>query len=316
VTTPPDPSAGPTASVAIATYNRAALLPRLTAALDAQAVGGGVEVVVYDDASRDGSAEFLQAWATRSSHTVRILRGEHNAGPARGRNVAWRAGTGRVVAFTDDDCEPQPGWLAALVAAVPDEGTVAVGRTGPPADQADRDGPFARTLRVEDTRYLQTCNVAYPRSLLEQLGGFDESFRRAAGEDTDLGLRALEAGARAVFVPAAVVHHDVRRSDLRLALREATKWIDLPLVVRKHPEVRKLLHRRYFWKDTHPNALLALAGLLGAARRPACLLLVLPWLRQRGWPRSARVAAGWLAIDLTEVATVARGSVRHGCLLL
>ncbi|MGZ6825145.1 MAG: glycosyltransferase family 2 protein [Mycobacteriales bacterium] len=310
-----------TVSVCVSTYGRAARLERLLEALVAQGTGG-FEVVVYDDASPDGTPDVLSRWQAEGLLPLTVLRGARNAGPARGRNQAWRAATGDLVLFTDDDCVPTPSWVEEhLRASGPRR--VTVGRTEP--DPAQAEGPFSRSLRVEDASWFQTANVGYPRALLEELGGFDEGFRAAAGEDTDLGLRALSAGAEAVFVPTALVRHDVRPSSWRAALRETAKWVDVPLFARKHPErAAALLHSRLWWRQTHPPAVLAAVGLLGARRHRVLLLAALPWLRlrtgalpvqarRRHWPL---VLPGPLAVDLAEVAVLARGSVRHRRLLL
>ena len=306
-------------AVCVSTYNRSARLDRLLGSLADQDFSD-LEVVVYDDASTDHTAEVLASWVGRLPLTV--LRGEVNGGPAAGRNAAWRASTAPLVLFTDDDCVPQPGWVRAHLDAA---GPVTVGRTVPAPDQLHLLGPFSRTLQVEDAGLFHTCNVGYPRELLERLGGFDERFRHAAGEDTELGLRAQESGAEVAFLPDAVVHHDVRPSSVRAAFREATKWADLPLVVATHPQTaRPLVHSRLWWRRTHPVAVLAAAGLLLGTRRPLAAAAALPWLRlrtgdapvlarRRHWPWVLPVQ---LAVDLVEVGTLARGSVRHRKLLL
>ncbi|HVU71878.1 MAG TPA: glycosyltransferase [Mycobacteriales bacterium] len=310
---------GAAVAVVITTYGRADLLPRLATALDAQEVDGPVEVVVYDDASVDDTPRVLAEWAARARHPVTVLRGEANRGPSAGRNAGWRATTAPLVVFTDDDCVPAPGWLAAHVAAAAGATRVSVGRTQPAESQRAHEGPFSRTLRVDDARYFQTCNVAYPRALLERLEGFDEELR--TGEDVDMGLRATEAGAGVVFTPEAFVEHDVRPSSLALALRDATRWVDIPRVVRKHPAARReYLHRSIFWKVTHLDALLLVAGAALARRQPLALALALPWLRRRSGPwRPAGTSTrrlvvslpGLLAVDLVETATMVRGSIKH-----
>jgi glycosyltransferase involved in cell wall biosynthesis len=309
----------PTATVCVSTYNRASRLAALLQSLAEQDVQG-FDVVVLDDGSTDATASVLEQWRHRLPLTV--LRAERNAGPAHGRNQAWRAARGSVVLFTDDDCRPAPGWVRAHLAAHGPR-TVTVGRTEAEPDRVG--GPFSRTVQVHDARFFQTCNAGYPRGLLVELGGFDERFRRAAGEDTDLGLRAVAAGADAAFVADALVHHEVRPSSWRAAAREATKWVDLPLVVAKHPvEAGRLLHRGIWWRRSHPLALLALAGLCLTPTKPAAVVATLPWLRlraladpvpgpRRDWPA---VLPGQLAIDLLEVGALVRGSVRHRKLLL
>ncbi|MFN2539105.1 MAG: glycosyltransferase family 2 protein [Mycobacteriales bacterium] len=308
----------PAATVCVSTYNRAERLERLLRSLASQDFSD-FEVVVYDDASSDSTRAVLASWEDRLPLTV--LGGETNSGPAAGRNAAWRVARAPLVLFTDDDCVPEPGWVRAHVEAA---GPVTVGRTVPAPDQVG--GPFSRTLSVESADLFHTCNTGYPRDLLGRLGGFDERFRHAAGEDTELGLRALEAGASAVFLPDAIVRHDVRPSSVRAALREATKWVDLPLVVARHPDAaRRLTHSRLWWRKTHPVAALAAVGLLVATRRPIASVAVVPWLRlrtsgdlavqarRRQWPW---VLPAQLAVDLVEVGTLARGAVRHRKLLL
>ncbi|MCW2500941.1 MAG: glycosyl transferase family 2 [Frankiales bacterium] len=314
----------PTVSVCVSTFGRATRLDRLLAALARQDLGGTLEVVVYDDASTDDTAAVLARWQQSGRLALTVLHGEVNRGPAYGRNAAWQAAHGELVLFTDDDCQPARGWAGAHLAACA-PGRVTVGRTGPDPAQADVDGPFSRTLRVEDATHFQTCNVGYPRALLEQLGGFDHRYRRAAGEDTDLGLRALEAGAEPVFVPAALVHHDVRPSSWWAALQETAKWVDIPLFAARHPATAgTVLHSHRWWRRTHPVAVLAAAGVVGALRHPVALAAVVPWVRlrtgdapvnarRRHWPW---VLPAQLVIDLAEVATLARGSARHRRLLL
>lgn len=308
-----------TATVCVSTFNRAARLTRLLEALAAQDTDA-FDVVVYDDGSTDETGEVLRQWQQWLPLTA--LTGRVNAGPARGRNQAWQAATGSVILFTDDDCRPAPGWVRAHL-AVHQPRRVVVGRTAPEPHQAM--GPFSRTVEVTDARWFQTCNVSYPRELLVEVGGFDARFRRAAGEDTDLGLRALAAGAEPFFAQQALVHHEVRPSSWPTAVREAAKWADLPLVLANHPDAaRELVHHQIWWRRSHPLAVLALAGLTAGAKNPLGLLAVLPWLhlrtvaapiaaRHRAWPW---VLPGQLAIDLVEVATLARGSLRHRQLLL
>src|SRR4051812_244886 len=92
-----------TASVVVATRNRAALLPRLVAALEAQAGAPAFEVVLVDDASHDHTPTTLEQLTESASVPVRHLRLDENRGPATARNAGWRAARGELIAFTDDD---------------------------------------------------------------------------------------------------------------------------------------------------------------------------------------------------------------------
>jgi glycosyltransferase involved in cell wall biosynthesis len=178
----------PQASVVIATHNRRDRILRTLDALAGQVGAPPFEVIVVDDGSTDWTHAALTA-RTGDPYPLRAIRQEPNRGPAAARNAGWRAATAGVVCFTDDDCTPDPGWLAALTAAS-DHADISQGRTMPDPGQAGNRGPFSRTMTVPfEEGFYETCNIAYHRGLLERLGGFDESFRYPYGEDTDLAWR-------------------------------------------------------------------------------------------------------------------------------
>lgn len=318
--------APPRISVVVSTYRRASALPRLVEALEQQTLPRSqFEVVIADDGNTDDTPAVLAELQAQSPLQLRVVRNERNRGAAAGRNLGWRAARAPLIAFTDDDCRPQPQWLEAGLTGLA-SAAVVVGRTEPPPDQLPLEqGPFARVLRVEEPRFYETCNIFYRRADLDAAGGFDETFR--TGEDTELALRVRPGGHGVVFAGNALVYHDIRPSDFLAAARETFRWTDLPLVVKLHPEVRRtLLSGRVFWKPSHPRAIAAAAGLVLAAtgRRPGLLLLAAPWLEYRvsraplcpGPRRRWLVLPGALAIDLIEVGVMIRGSVRHRTLVL
>lgn len=313
----------------MATHQRAGLLPRLVAALEAQDVGP-IEVVIVDDCSADHTWPELQRLAGAASIEVRPLRLEVNSGPATARNLGWRSARATAVLFTDDDCVPQSGWVAGLLGGL-EEAEVAQGRTEPNPDQGANHGPFSRTLEVRSEEgYYQTCNIGYRRDLLERLSGFDERYRLPAGEDTDLAWRAREAGASTTFVSDAVVHHDVRPSSFRVHLLDTWRWGWCVLTVRQHPGLRRLIWRRLFLRASHPPALLGGLGLAVAAVpvlgawRWAGLALLLPYLdlRLRRWPlrggprrRVVAIPFAFVA-DLVEAVVMVVASVRYRTVVL
>jgi GT2 family glycosyltransferase len=196
------------------------------------------------------------------------------------------------------------------------------GRTHPPKAQLSIEGPFSRTLRVSNARFMQTCNVFYQRADLERLDGFDERLRTA--EDTDMGFRALELGLTGEYAAEAEVLHDVRPSSWPAAMREAWRWVDVPWVVKRHG-YSDYQSWKVFWKPSHSRLFLALIGLvLAAVLHPLFALLVLPWAirnlfveRKRfNWPRRLLALPGSFLVDLTEMVTMIRGSVKHRIFLL
>lgn len=306
----------PVVTVVCATYRRPEAVARLLESLERQNLGLPFEVVLVDDGSGGDTVEALRALVAASPLEVRLLSQEHNRGAATARNAGWRAARANLVAFTDDDCQPTPGWLRSGLAVLTPGVGVVVGRVGPHPDQAHLHGPWSRSLVVEDSRYFHTANAFYRRADLERADGFDGRLARG-GEDTDLGMRVVALVGPASFAPEAVVHHDVRVGTAwRLAREGASRWVDLPLVVKKHPVLRStVLHHRVFWKRTHPATITALAGLALAAWQPPALLLVLPWLlarRRTSW----RLLPGTFLIDVAEVVACVRGSVKHGSVLL
>lgn len=302
----------PKVSVVVPTVDRIALLDRCLDGLAAQQ-GVDFEVIVVHDgvpeieALLERRAADLPLTAVRSS--VRP--------PAPKRNLGWRAARAPIVAFTDDDCHPQPGWLTEGLSGFGDGVEVVQGQTCPHPDDDGNRGTFARTLDVRRlTETYPTANLFYRREALERVGGFDEQFGAAAGEDTDLAWRVLAGGAHAVFAEGAVVFHAVHPFGFVDHLRSLPRWGDLVLVARRHPEARRLVHRRWFWKRTHTTAALALVGLLAMPFDRRAGLLALPHLVRRVRSDGPVVGPQLAVIDLAEVAVMVRGSIRHRALLV
>jgi glycosyltransferase involved in cell wall biosynthesis len=170
------------------------------------------EVVVVNDGGGGATAEVVERFAAklelRSTAPART-------GPSAARNAGAAAGRGRFVAFTDDDCRPDPGWLAELERALTEHPGAAVGgRTlnGAPGDagavasQAVVDALHAQfNGDGSEPRFFASSNIAVPAADFAALGGFAEDFRYA--EDREFSERWLRAGHRFVAAPAATVAH-------------------------------------------------------------------------------------------------------------
>jgi glycosyltransferase involved in cell wall biosynthesis len=104
----------PEISVVVPTRRRPELLERCLAALARQTVPPSrYAIIVVDDASDSGTRGIVQQMAVSLDRAIRYfpVRGTH--GPAKARNLGWRNAPSDVVVFTDDDCVPEPDWLAA-----------------------------------------------------------------------------------------------------------------------------------------------------------------------------------------------------------
>jgi glycosyltransferase involved in cell wall biosynthesis len=313
----------PRVSVVVSTYNRPARLARLLEALRAQTLPpDAFEVIVVDNGSGPETGAVLARESARGGLTVRSERHQLTRGPGGGRNTGWKLARAPLIAFTDDDCRPEPNWLeAALAVALTHPGALIQGPTLPDPEELALDGVLSHTVRVERLGpYYETSNIFYPRTLLETLGGFDESFGlRPAGEDTDLALRAIERGAEAVFAPDAVVLHAVERVGVRGKLRVSSRWGPAVRVIAEHPNARAELYRGLFWNVWHYllwRSLLALAA-------PRWLRQFIMTRHAISLERRARELGGgaWavpvlLLDDAVESWAIARGAWRYRTFVL
>lgn len=224
-------------SVVVPTYRRPDLLNRCIAALLVQDFDpDAYEIVVVDDAGCDETRRLVERRAIctpQASLHYRAVTGGH--GPAAARNVGWRAARGGIVAFTDDDCVPQAGWLAAGVAAMQPGVAGANGRIIVPlrTRPTDYELDVAGLERAE----FATANCFYRRDALAAVGGFDERFTMPWREDADLFFTLLERGHRLVTVPEAIVVHPVRRANWGIGVRQHRKAMFNALLYKKHPRL-------------------------------------------------------------------------------
>jgi glycosyltransferase involved in cell wall biosynthesis len=320
--------AGPEVTVVIATRNRAARLATALRSLAAQTLAGDrFEVIVVDDGSDDDTAAVLTAEERRGELALRSLAHEGGGGPGAVRNSGWPHARGALVAFTDDDCEADPDWLEALLGAWGGEPLRLVqGATSPiPAELAEQ-GPLTYTYDIRELDVnFPCCNIAYPKALLERLGGFDAATFPHTGEDCDLAWRAIGLGAEPRFAPAARVRHAVVRLDHAGMLRRAWRWGGVAPAFARHPELRRrrLIYRVFYnWSHWYLARLVA-AIVLPRQRAlwPVKLWLARRYVMDRRWSAGAAQpsirALGWnLVVDVVETTAMARGSVRNRTLVL
>jgi GT2 family glycosyltransferase len=205
-------------SLVVPTYNRKETLRCCLSAAIRQDYPN-YEVIVVEDASTDGTGEMVgQAFPQ-----VRYYRLEPNRGPAAARNSGIREATGEIVAFTDDDCLVPPDFISQLADGYRRYPHVAgVGGYLEAPDAVVQKSALARyeayvTHRVYNAGsepYLGgfdcpaggTNSMSYRRDVLQAVGGFDETFRFAAGEDADLKWRVVMNGHQLLYLPLRVIH--------------------------------------------------------------------------------------------------------------
>jgi hypothetical protein len=314
--------------VVVASHGRPERLASLLDALAGQSLERERWELVVVHSYPDGiAARLLDSHPLKAAGVLAHVRVEaSDARPSRQRNIGWRRARGRLVVFTDDDCRPAPEWLERLVeAAHAQPGRIVQGATLPdPREEHLFARPHIRTLWVEPpSREVQTCNVLYERALLERVGGFDE--RAITGEDIDLSIRARDAGAALVGVPEAVTYHAIEALSLAGKIRSQHKWQHLAYVVKRHPRLREWCRWRVWWKEEHLGAALALMALAAAPRHRWALVGVLPYVQierrrhgagKRAQLRALRELPAHWVIELAEVGSFVRGSIRYQTVLL
>jgi GT2 family glycosyltransferase len=159
------------------------------------------EVIVTDDGSQITAEEMIRErypWA-------KWVAGSRK-GPAANRNNGARFAQGEWLAFTDDDCLPEPEWLSALAEATTGSALALEGAIHPVGDpnQDMAECPVNLT-----GGYFWSANVAVQKKLFETVSGFDPNYFLAANEDTDLKLR-LTLHTIIAFIPEARIFHPVR----------------------------------------------------------------------------------------------------------
>jgi glycosyltransferase involved in cell wall biosynthesis len=171
------------------------------------------EVVVVNDGSTDGTEQIAEKYGMRLITT-------ENRGLSSARNTGLQAATGEIVAYIDDDAYPDPHWLRYVANTFMNSNHVGVGgpNIAPPGD-----GPIAECVAhspgnpvhilLSDTEaeHIPGCNMAFRKSALEAIGGFDTQFR-IAGDDVDACWQLQQRGGTLGFNAGAVVWHHRRNS--------------------------------------------------------------------------------------------------------
>lgn len=205
----------PIVSIVIPTFARPERLSDCLRALTGQTLAAcDFEVVIVDDGSPQPLDAIVAKYAADLS--IKLLR-QANAGPAAARNRGVKEATGKWIAFTDDDCLPDPQWLELLLARErSDPGSLVGGTT----INGLTNELFASTSQLiidlvyehfnsdpDDAYFFPSNNILCEREHIQEMGGFDLEFAQAGGEDRDFCDRWRSSGRRLVWCKEAKIEH-------------------------------------------------------------------------------------------------------------
>ncbi len=174
----------------------------------------GFEIIIVDDGSTDETPEICGTYSQ-----VRLMR-VSKGGPSKARNAGIRIAQGDFVAFTDGDCIVERDWLTELERGFTSPEIAGVGGNQKSPDDETQTGvliqgflksvgfvaDYVKTdTHMKETAHNPTCNVMYRKSVLEDVGGFNEDLW--PGEDVELDLLIRRRGYKLIYNPAAVVAH-------------------------------------------------------------------------------------------------------------
>ncbi len=272
------------ASVIVPVYNGSATIVHCLQALANQTVAPDCyEIIVVDDGSTDTTHTTVTAWCQHHPHIRCKLIRQSNQGPAAARNRGAEVAQGVLLLFTDADCRPVAGWIAAFVAAFDldkesSRATNAAAVTDRPVSAAmgtyrsEQQTIAARFAQLEFAeRYVHmhheptldvvaTYSAAFRRTVFADAKGFDPAFPKANNEDVELSYRLSELGHRMIFVPAAVVYHP-----------HGATWWDYAQTKLGRAYWRTIVYKRYpakAIKDSYTPQILKVQILLA----PLCLV--------------------------------------------
>jgi glycosyltransferase involved in cell wall biosynthesis len=315
-------------SVIIPAYQRTDLLRKsVSSALAQDFEPDKFEIVVVDSSPDDNNAKLVAELQRESRCSLRYFQ-KKPEGPGPSRNVGAKEARGAYFAFLDSDCQASPEWLRNGLEAFGDGVGLVQGRTIP--DPRVPHGVFQRSLEVfRESCFYETANILYRREAFEQAGGFFADKKGSSekwligGEDVDLAWRVKRAGWKSYFAERALVTHAVVPIPLWRWFFE-TRMSTVPLLVRGYPELRRFFYARYFFDRTQALLALALFGFLLTIFFPWGLVLVVPYVWERGLQPS-RTLKGPLRLlrallyfprDLATMGALVVGSIRYRTLLL
>lgn len=236
-------------SVVIPTYNRPNLLLKCLESLERQNLHkDDYEVIVVSDGPDLNTRKAIKSWLMRTDLNAEYLPGQEKKGPAAARNRGWINARAPLIAFTDDDCLADKNWLSSFLQHYNMEKIIAyTGATQVPLPEKPND--FALNLSKLSNADFITANCACTKEALYKVDGFDERFKMAWREDSDLQFKFIDQNIPILKINTAVIVHPVYPVRWGVSAFEQKKGIYDALLFKKHPILyRKKIQNTPLWR--------------------------------------------------------------------
>ncbi|WP_432714348.1 glycosyltransferase [Pedobacter sp.] len=281
-------------------------------------------VIVVCDGPDHETAVLLNQCGLRQQLNLRLLQAPVKGGPAAARNIGWRVAQTPLIAFTDDDCLPQPSWLDAFTTGYAGEELMAYsGKTIVP--MPDKNTDFALNLKQLEYGAFITANCACTYKALLKVNGFDERFKMAWREDSDLEFKLISQQIPIRKIGEAEVVHPVRTVPWGISVKEQKKGLYDALLYKKFPELFKAKSYAPIW-NYYSITLLTLLLFIGiylnltfliAVSACGLLYLLAQFIarrlnnRHKSWPQVVEIASTSLVIPFISVFWRLYGSIKY-----
>ena len=208
--------ATPVVALVVKTKNRGDRLEPFFAAIRKIEFSAPWELIIVDG-STDDTPTRLAEFAASFPNRISVI-GETRPGPGLACDIGWRATTAPIIAFTDDDCYPDPDYLTQVQVVIADPDLGFVGGRILLYDPTDAPVTINELNTEVDFKagsfvcpgFIQGANMAFRRQALQDIEGFDQDLV-VGGEDIDVVLRVLAAGWNGKYDPRPLVYHHHRR---------------------------------------------------------------------------------------------------------
>ncbi len=201
------------ASIIIPCYNCEKTIKTILTAISKQTLKPK-EIIVIDDGSTDRTKEIIFEVLKKEKLNIRYFW-QKNSGPAKARNEGAKRATAEIITFADSDCIPEINWLFEMIkpfekkdvsgiqGAYKSRQKELIARFG----QIEIEERYEKMKHSKNIDWIGSYSAAFRRKEFLSLGGYDESFPIASGEDPEFSFRLAKRGGKLIFNPNAIVYH-------------------------------------------------------------------------------------------------------------